>query len=151
LWHNSTVPATPPSIEIKFNPQNYPKISMKPHHLPTVIILTDANIAVGKTVLDWTPQPGDYLEHEDSTYAILERRHRYQYKSGGYRLQEIALYVQLANRPTERTMMGGKWVIGDATCIYNAQSELLRCAVLPAGPCADCGFYVAQPNVPDSN
>ena len=124
---------------------------MKPPHLPTAIILTDANTTVGKTILDWTPQPGDYLEHEDNTYAVLERRHRYQYKSGRYHLQEIALHVQLATRPTERTMIAGKWVIGDATCVYNAQSELLRCAVLPTGPCADCGFYVSQPNVPDSN
>jgi Family of unknown function (DUF6464) len=122
---------------------------MKPHHLPTAIILTDSKVTVGKTILPWTPQPGDYLEHEDSTYAVLERRHRYQYKAGRYRLEDIALYVQPAIRPTERSMIAGKWVIGDATCLYNAHSELIRCAVLPVGPCADCSSYVARPEESD--
>jgi Family of unknown function (DUF6464) len=123
---------------------------MEPHHLPTAIVLTASKFTVGKLILDWTPQPGDYLDHAGITYAVLERRHRYQYKTGRYRLAEIALYVQLAHRPDERTMIAGKWVIGDATCIYNARSELLRCAVLPAGPCADCQLYQPR-SAPDSS
>jgi Family of unknown function (DUF6464) len=119
---------------------------MKPHQLPTAIVLTNSNITVGKLILDWTPQAGDYLDHEGITYAVLERRHRYQYKTGRYRLEEIGLYVQLADRPTERTIINGKWVIGDATCLYNAHSELLRCAVLPAGPCAACLHYQPRPS-----
>ncbi len=118
---------------------------MKPHHLPTAIVLTDSNITVDKLILDWVPHPGDYLDHEGITYAVLERRHRYQYKTGRYRLEGIGLYVQLADRPTERTMIAGKWVVGDATCLYNAQSELLRCAVVPTGPCANCNHYQLRP------
>jgi Family of unknown function (DUF6464) len=114
---------------------------MKPHYLPTAIILTDSKVRVGRIVLDWIPQPGDYLDYAGSTYAVLERRHRYQYKTGRYRLEEIGLYVQLADRPTESTLIDGRWVIGDANCLYNAQSELLRCAVVPAGPCANCLHY----------
>jgi Family of unknown function (DUF6464) len=34
-------------------------------------------------------------------------------------------------------------LIGDLTCAYNARSELLRCAVNPAGPCDRCGHYRA--------
>ncbi|HEY9741453.1 MAG TPA: DUF6464 family protein, partial [Coleofasciculaceae cyanobacterium] len=43
---------------------------------------------------------------------MLERRHRYLLKSGRYRLQKIALYVQSARRPTEKSLIEGRWVIG---------------------------------------
>jgi hypothetical protein len=119
---------------------------MDVHSLPTEVILTDTQTTVGKLVLDWTPQPGNYLDVDGNTYAVLERRHRYQYKSGRYRLEKIALYVQSATRPAERSLIAGRWVIGDATCYYNAHSELVRCAVLPAGPCADCRSYQPRPS-----
>jgi hypothetical protein len=87
------------------------------------------------------PEPGNYLDFEGKTYAILERRHRYQFRSGGYRLQNIAIYVQSAKRPSEKSLVQGRWVIGDATCRYNANSEIIRCAVNPEGPCNSCRFY----------
>jgi hypothetical protein len=31
--------------------------------------------------------------------------------------------------------------MGDASCRFNARSELLRCAINPSGPCQDCRFY----------
>lgn len=31
--------------------------------------------------------------------------------------------------------------IGDATCLYSAQSRQLRCAVNPSGPCEGCRYY----------
>jgi hypothetical protein len=110
-------------------------------YLPTEIILSTSHTTIGKTVLDWTPQPGDYLDFECQTYAVLERRHCYQYRAGRYRLGKIAVYVQAADRPQERSSIGGKWTIGDASCMYNARSELLRCAVLPSGPCNNCQLY----------
>jgi Family of unknown function (DUF6464) len=109
--------------------------------LPTEIILSVSQATIGKTVLDWTPQPGDYLDFECQTYAVLERRHCYQYRAGRYRLSKIAVYVQIADRPQERSLLEGKWVIGDVSCLYNARSELVRCAVLPHGPCANCQLY----------
>lgn len=124
---------------------------MDVHSLPTEVILTDSKTPVGKLVLDWTPQPGNYLDVDGNTYAVLERRHRYQYKSGRYRLEKIALYVQSATRPAERSLIAGRWVIGDATCFYNAHSELMRCAVLPNGPCADCRSYQPRPSADSLN
>ncbi|UKO99178.1 DUF6464 family protein [Nostoc sp. UHCC 0870] len=109
--------------------------------LPTEVILTHPRRSLGKVQLDWTPQPGNYLDLEGKTYAVLERRHRYQLKSGRYRLYNIALYVQSAQRPTEKTLIAGRWVVGDATCRYNANSEIIRCAVNPDGPCESCRFY----------
>jgi hypothetical protein len=95
--------------------------------------------------LDWTPQPGSYLDHEGQTYTVLERRHRYQLKSGRYQLAKVALYVQASDRPQEQTLFQGRWVIGDITCRYNAHSELVRCAINPSGPCEHCRFYEPSP------
>jgi hypothetical protein len=114
---------------------------MEPDSLPTQIILTHPRKPLGKVKLDWTPQPGNYLELKGKTYAVLERRHRYQLKAGRYRLQEIAIYVQSAQRPAERSFVQGRWVIGDASCRFNAHSEIIRCAVNPEGPCDRCRFY----------
>jgi hypothetical protein len=114
---------------------------MQPESLATEVILTHPKQSLGKVQLDWTPQPGNYVDFEGKTYAVLERRHRYQFKSGRYHLQNIALYVQPATRPTEKTLVEGRWVIGDASCSYNAQSEIIRCAVNPEGPCESCRFY----------
>ncbi|MBE9053498.1 hypothetical protein IQ243_24440 [Nostocales cyanobacterium LEGE 11386] len=114
---------------------------MEPDSLPTEVILTHPSQTLGRVQLDWTPQPGNYVDFEGKTYAVLERRHRYQFKSGRYHLHNIALYVQSAKRPAEKTLVKGRWVIGDATCSYNAHSEIMRCAVNPDGPCESCRFY----------
>ncbi|BCL37130.1 DUF6464 family protein [Nostoc sp. MS1] len=114
---------------------------MEPDSLPTEVILTHPRRSLGKVQLDWTPQPGNYLDFEGKTYAVLERRHRYQFKSGRYRLHNIAVYVQSAQKPTEKTLVAGRWVVGDATCTYNAHSEIIRCAVNPNGPCESCRYY----------
>ena len=114
---------------------------MEPDSLPTEVILSHPKRSLGNVHLSWSPQPGAYLDLEGKTYAVLERRHRYQLKSGQYRLQKIALYVQCAQRPTERTLLNGYWVVGDASCEFNARSELVRCAVNPSGPCEGCKHY----------
>jgi Family of unknown function (DUF6464) len=114
---------------------------MEPDSLQTEVILTHPRESLGRLQLDWTPQPGNYLDFEGKTYAVLERRHRYQLKGGRYRLHNIAIYVQSAKRPSEKSLVAGRWVVGDATCSYNAHSEIMRCAVNPDGPCESCRFY----------
>lgn len=114
---------------------------MEPDTLPAELILTHPCQSLGSVELDWTPQPGNYLDFEGKTYAVLERRHRYLLRSGRYRLHKISLYVQSAKRPTEKSLVQGRWVIGDANCRFNANSELIRCAVNPEGPCDSCRFY----------
>ncbi|MDJ0543272.1 MAG: DUF6464 family protein, partial [Microcystis sp. M53601_WE4] len=49
--------------------------------------------------------------------------------------------VQTAPTPNEKSLIEGRWVMGDASCRFNARSELLRCAINPSGPCQDCRFY----------
>ncbi len=111
--------------------------------LSTEIILSDLSSSVGHLHLDWTPQPGAYLEIEGQTYLVLERRHRYHLRSGRYHLASMALYVQKSSVPTEGSLWAGRWVIGDVTCLYNAHSEVLRCSVRPEGPCHGCRDYAS--------
>lgn len=114
---------------------------MESDSLLTEIILSNQDRSLGKTKLDWMPQPGNYLELKGKTYTILERHHHYQYQIGGYCLQKISLHVQESCSPEEKTLVEGKWIIGDASCQLNARSEILRCAVNPEGPCQDCLDY----------
>ena len=116
--------------------------------LPTEVILHPSQKSLGSLYLDWAPQPGAYLDVDGQTYAVLERRHRYQFKSGRYRLHKIALFVQVAHRPEERSLLAGRWVLGDLSCRFNARSELLRCAVNPYGPCQGCSSYEPLPDRP---
>ncbi len=111
--------------------------------VPAEVILTHPQRFLGQIELDWTTQPGSYFDFDGQTYTVLERRHRYQLKSGRYRLHQMAVYVQTSERPTEQTLINGHWVIGDATCKFNAQSALVRCAVNPTGPCAGCRHFQA--------
>ncbi|MBW4520540.1 MAG: hypothetical protein KME16_12665 [Scytolyngbya sp. HA4215-MV1] len=114
--------------------------------LPAEVILSHSHQALGTVQLDWSPQPGAYLDFEGQTYAILERRHRYQFKAGRYQLQKISLYVQAAQRPLEGSLLEDRWILGDVSCRFNARSEIIRCAVNPYGPCDRCPFYEVLPS-----
>ncbi len=111
---------------------------MELNSLPIELILNEPSSSLGHLSLDWHPQPGTYLEFEGQTYLVLERRHRYLLKSGRYQLHKIALHVQKFDAPADVSLLDGRWVIGDITCLYNARSELLRCAVNPSGSCDRC-------------
>ncbi|MGG6297953.1 DUF6464 family protein [Leptolyngbya sp. AN02str] len=116
----------------------------KEQSLPTEVILNSPRQSLGYVMLDGSTQPGTYFDLKGETYTVLERRHRYQLKAGKYQLEKIALYVQQVHHSEERTLWGEKWVVGDATCLYNAHSEILRCGVNPVGPCRDCRHYKKQ-------
>ena len=109
--------------------------------LPTEVILSHSCQRLSQLTLAENPQPGSDLEIDGKTYRILERSHRYHLQGGRYCLSKVSLYVQPVVHAAEKTWMGGRWVIGDAACRYNARSEWVRCAVNPEGPCQDCRFY----------
>ncbi|AFY61788.1 DUF6464 family protein [Synechococcus sp. PCC 6312] len=113
--------------------------------LPTELHLVNPRQVLGQVYLDWTPQPGSCLDHQGQTYTVLERRHRYQLRSGRYQLNKIALYLQTAPQDGDRQLLNGAWIIGDSSCRFNAHSPILRCAVNPAGPCQDCPYYQTKP------
>ena len=87
------------------------------------------------------PQPGRWLALGSRSYLVLQRRHRYQLRNGRYELAAVALQVKAQQRPADAQPWGHGWVIGDPLCRYNARSPLLRCAVLPDGPCQSCAHF----------
>jgi len=87
------------------------------------------------------PQPGRWLEHGGRSFLVLQRRHRYRLHNGTYALASVALQVKAEWRPADAQLWGQGWVIGDPHCRFNARSPLLRCAVLPDGPCERCDHF----------
>jgi hypothetical protein len=50
-------------------------------------------------------------------------------------------------RPLEHDryyLEGVGYLIGDISCVYNARSGYVRCAVNPSGPCEGCRFYESK-------
>jgi hypothetical protein len=87
------------------------------------------------------PQPGRWLNLDGIGYLVLQRRHRYQLVGARYELRSVALQVRQQRQPSDACLWRGGWVIGDPSCRFNARSPLLRCAVLPEGPCERCLHY----------
>ena len=109
--------------------------------VPTEVCTLHPETTLGKIYLDWTPQPGNDIDLEGKKYIVLERRHRYQFRRGKYNLFRVLVYVQLAPENLERSLIAGRWIIGDGNCRYNANSEIIRCAVNPEGPCQGCSYW----------
>ncbi len=87
------------------------------------------------------PFPGRWLSHEGISYFVLQRRHCYRLSQGRYELAAVALQVKTEQQPADARHWNGQWVIGDPSCRFNARSPLLRCAVMPDGPCDCCAHY----------
>lgn len=93
------------------------------------------------------PQPGRWLSLAEGSFLVLQRRHRYQLRNGRYELSSVALQVRPQRQPSDALWWNGRWVIGDPHCRFNARSPLLRCAVLPEGPCDRCVHFRSDPQV----
>jgi hypothetical protein len=90
------------------------------------------------------PQPGRWLEHNGRSFLVLQRRHRYRLRDGRYDLASVALQVKPERQPADARPFAHGWVIGDPHCRFNARSPLLRCAVLPDGPCERCAHFLTR-------
>jgi hypothetical protein len=87
------------------------------------------------------PHPGRWLSIGERSFLVLQRRHRYRLRDGRYELASVALQVKAQQQPPDARWWNGRWVIGDPGCRFNARTPLLRCAVLPEGPCERCGHF----------
>lgn len=97
------------------------------------------------------PQPGRWLQVRGRSYLVLQRSHRYSLRDGRYQLSAVALDVKPQERPADARPWRGGWVIGDPACVYNALSPLLRCAVLPEGPCDRCAEFRPRRESPSAD
>jgi hypothetical protein len=91
--------------------------------------------------IEQIPHPGRWLQHGQRSYLVLQRRHRYRLRNGCYELASVALQVKVERQPSDAHWWNSRWVIGDPVCRFNARSPLLRCAVLPEGPCERCRHF----------
>jgi hypothetical protein len=87
------------------------------------------------------PQPGRWFVVDNKSYLVLQRSHRYKLIDGLYAFASVALQVKAQAKPKDARWWGNQWVIGDPSCHFNARSPLLRCAVLPDGPCERCAHF----------
>ena len=113
----------------------------RPEQLAVELIRAGSRQVLHRLNMEEVPQPGRWMEVEGTSYLVLQRRHRYQLRSGRYRLHGVALEVKAQNQPRDSRWWQNSWVIGDPSCAYNARSPLLRCAVLPEGPCELCSHH----------
>ena len=95
-------------------------------------------VVIDRLDLKDPPMPGQWFIHDQDSYLILQRRHRYKLLFGRYELSSIVLLVKSQRQPADAQFVGHGWVIGDSNCRFNALSPLLRCAVMPDGPCDRC-------------
>lgn len=107
---------------------------------PMLVELRQAatQVLLDRMELSDPPMPGQWFTHDQDSYLVIQRRHRYKLYSGRYELSSIVLLVKCQKQPADARFIGHGWVIGDAECRFNALSPLLRCAVLPDGPCDRC-------------
>ncbi|GCE65492.1 hypothetical protein OMCYN_01431 [cyanobiont of Ornithocercus magnificus] len=94
--------------------------------------------------LEDPPQPGNWLRVGEDSFLVLQRCHRYTLCSGQYILASVTLMVQYQQRPVDAVPWLHGWVIGNPNCQFNALSPLIRCAVLPDGPCDSCVHFVLR-------
>ncbi|WP_107670524.1 DUF6464 family protein [Cyanothece sp. BG0011] len=113
---------------------------MNQNSILTEIILSHNHQLLGKLSLDWNPKKSNHLELEGTTYTILEYHHHYHYQMGGYQLKKVSLYVQKSSNSQTKTLVNGRWILGDINCRFNANSEIVTCAVNPQGSCQNCQF-----------
>lgn len=84
----------------------------------------------------------------------LRRAHgstNYDYREQFYINRNLVRQHQDTYLESDRRRAVTKYFIGDTTCINNAQSPYIRCAINPQGPCDDCSHYekrYQQTNVP---
>ena len=95
-------------------------------------------VLLDRIELNEPPTPGQWFLHRQTSYLVMQERNRYKLYSGRYELSSIVLLVKAQQQPVDAKFVGQGWVIGDPDCRFNALSPLLRCAVLPDGPCDRC-------------
>ncbi|MDJ0743158.1 MAG: DUF6464 family protein [Xenococcaceae cyanobacterium MO_167.B27] len=79
-------------------------------------------------------------------YLLVYRKLKQQWEARLERVRWMAQfsYLSYGTNVTDSHLLGEELAvsyIGDLSCIYNARSPYIRCAVNPCGSCQDCPYY----------
>lgn len=74
-------------------------------------------------------------------YQRLRRRRRRLNILNTTTTSDRRFHKRMNRDPEEQYVAGVGYVIGDLSCIFNARSPYIRCAVNPTGLCQDCRYY----------
>jgi hypothetical protein len=72
----------------------------------------------------------------------LQAQERLQAAMAAAERQQLQSLLRLP--PDYQYVEGVGALIGDFTCVYNARSPHIRCAVNPIGPCETCRLYESK-------
>ena len=77
------------------------------------------------------PMPGQWFLHQQTSYLVMQRKHRYKLHSGRYELSSVVLLVKSQKQPADARLVGHGWrgwVEGSFPQVelYRRCKELLR-------------------------
>ncbi len=104
------------------------------------------DLLIDRVDFDEPPMPGVWFSRDANTFFVMQKRHRYALRFGRYELASIVLMVIYSKKPIDAHLYDNCWVIGDFDCRFNARNPLLRCAVMPEGPCDSCVHRESRPD-----
>jgi Family of unknown function (DUF6464) len=82
-------------------------------------------------------------------YLLIFRKVKRQWRSRLRRARLITIDDCRDSLPSyyngDRSSEATRYFIGDTSCLYNAHSPYMRCAVNPSGPCKNCSHYQQKP------
>ncbi len=120
--------------EIATELRDLAEILMEPDPIPPEIRNTTHNDTRNDTIVEYWPGFADQDEDpfNGSGFTVEE-----------FQVSPFGVGLIVTYRSTDRST-GLAHGIGDPSCLYNAHSPQLRCAVNPAGPCEGCKHYQQQ-------
>ena len=62
---------------------------------------TGSEQLLDRVELDEPPSPGRWFLHDDDSFLVMQRRHRYRLHSGSYQLSSVVLMVKPQKRPDD--------------------------------------------------
>ncbi len=90
------------------------------------------------------PDNGTWFSFNDQQYLVMKLSHRYKLLKGTYHLYLVSAYVRICSKPIESNLWKGIWIVGNPNCIFNALHPIIRCAVVPSGPCSSCSEFKSR-------
>ena len=90
------------------------------------------------------PMPGQWFLHDQASYLVMERRHRYKLSQGRDELSAIALQKKARRQPADAHTDGQGWTHGDAASGTNGLRAQVGWSGVREGSGETCGHREAR-------